>query len=149
MKKQTFLILSLLMLSVFSQAAIPSKSKNLDVLAVCSAELNSAPVFEILGDINLFSGPRLTIQFANVLLKETKTRSLFHGLATLTKNAPYQYILNAVSTPSIAGALSHAEEVSGLYGISAGAQMTILQNRDGIQINTYSCVLNTALLLNP
>lgn len=148
MKKQAFIVFSLLFISQFSMAAL-SKSKNLDVLALCSADSNSAPLFAILGDLNLFSGPRFTIQYANVILKDTKTRSAFQGLVTLTKNAPYQYILNAVSTPSFVGALSHSEEVSGLYGISAGAQMTVVQNRNGVEINTFSCVLNTGLLLNP
>lgn len=148
MKKQIGFILSVLLVSQFSWAR-PAKIKEPEVLAICSEDLKSAPLFEILGDMSLFSGPRFTVQYANVTLRSTKTRSLFKGIVTLTKNAPYQYILSAVSTPSVTGALTHSEEVAGFYGVSSGAQMTVIENRDGIAISTFSCVLNTGLLLNP
>lgn len=148
MKKQAFVFLASLLLSplVFAEYL---KTKKMDVLAICAETSTSTPLFEILGDLQLFSGPRFTVQYGNVLLKNVHSRLVFDGIVTLTKSAPYQYILNAVSTPSIAGALSHAEEVSSIYGISMGNQMNVVKNQDGVKISSYTCVLNTILLLNP
>ncbi len=148
MKKLVLAALSLFVGSGFTRAE-HLHAKKPDVLAICSETATSAPQFEILGDLNLFLGPRYTALVANVVLKNIHSRAVYDGVATLTKNAPYQYILNAFSTPSLTGTLTHSEEVSSINGVSIGDRMTLIKNRDGLELTSFSCTLNTGLLLNP
>ncbi len=148
MKKIAILLISSALLST-SAFAKRAPEKQQDVLAVCSKESARAPLFEIIGDLNSFTGLRMTAQFGEVILKNIHSKTPYSGVATLTKSGPYQFILNGYSTPSPAASLTHSEENSVLFGVSSGAQLTITKNRDGIELTNYTCNLHTALLLNP
>lgn len=137
--------------TAFSTLALAKKTpaKPHDILAVCSSETGHTPLFEVTGDLSQFTGPRITYQFGEVTLVNVRTKAVFNGHVTLTKNTPHQFILNGYSTPSLESALTHVEENSVLYGISSGTHMTLVKNRDGVTYTKYSCELNSALLVNP
>src|ERR1700737_3028498 len=85
---------SLLMLGIvaLSQSALAAKSAA-DVLASCANATDKTPAFQVLGDLRKFYGLRVGPQVANVAVQDLSGQGFFPGQVTLTKSAPYQYVL--------------------------------------------------------
>lgn len=130
-----------------AQSSVAAPARGIDVLAACAKTTDKAQAFQVKGEISTFTGLRVGPAVGDVSLVDV-SGDVFPGVVTLTKGAPYQFVLYGQYVGKAAPG-QYYSPVTAFYGTSAGSKMFVTENVSGKVINTYECDLNMNLLATP
>lgn len=143
LKKISFILVASFFVSQTGLAA----TRGTDVLAACTKTTDKAQGFQVKGESSVFTGLRMGPAVSEVSLVDV-SGDVFPGNVTLTKGAPYQFVLYGLYVGKAApGDLYNPTTV--IYGTSAGSKMFVTETIAGKAVNTYECDVNMNLIATP